>query len=157
MTPYTYAAVASINARKKETLAYLNFEVGCDVGLGDESTSMTVITGLRFTSFRSKENLNGSVAYYVLPSTVPYAIIARRGKVRRKFMGIGPRLGLQAQVPMNEVLSLQLNAAGAFLIGKRKVRAIDGTGLVYSRSKSAVIPNLEASVGLAFRPEGSNL
>ncbi len=152
---YTYGAV--LNVDKKERLTYLDFEVGRDVGLGADGPALTLVGGLRVASFKSKETVAGTFAIYTPLAAVPIISGPITASVRRKFTGFGPRLGLEANVPMNEVLSLKMEAAGALLFGKRKVTAVDGIGNVFSRSKSAVIPNLEASVGLALKPDGSNI
>ncbi len=144
------------SVQNKEKLTFLDFEVGRDVGLGNAGGKLRIHAGLRFASFRSKESGYGSFFGY---NGTFYSTFVT-SKLRRKFTGIGPRVGFNSLTPVSESLALRLDAAGALLFGKRKTTAIEtyvtsfGSSFTSAtrRSKSTVIPNISAYAGFAWTP-----
>lgn len=139
---------AEADHREKHIIADL--EIGRDVGLGalGDGSNFRLFGGLRFAHFKG----NGTFLTY--DNQYTFADI----DVRRTFTGIGPRIGFDAMVPLAEQLSLDLGAAGALLFGKQKFKA-DGAYPSYfypggeiedKRSKSVVVPNLEATAALGW-------
>jgi hypothetical protein len=78
--------------------------------------------------------------------------------MKRKFTGIGPRLGFDAMLPLNERFSFDIGAAGALLFGKQKFdadadySAFGGPGGSNddSRSENVFVPKLEASAAFSW-------
>ncbi len=140
--------------RKKERLTFIDFELGRDVGIGS-NLDLSVTLGLRFASFRSTERGNGRYTQMISTSpgfTSPFILSTSAPiHIKRKFLGVGPKLGFNASLPLSETLSWKMAVAGALLIGKRKVSGFDGFD-TFRRSKSAVVPNIDATVGLAWKP-----
>ncbi len=137
-------------ADDREKLTFLDFEIGRDVGFGISGTKLRMHAGLRFADFRSKETGIGTVAYGT--SAWPVTTL-----VKRKFSGIGPRIGISSLTPLNDSLSLRLDAAGALLFGKRKYHAsvyYSGfpTPFTVDRSRTKAIPNISAYAGFAWTP-----
>ncbi len=137
-------------ADNREKLTFLDFEIGRDVGFGTSGTKLKMHAGLRFAHFRSKEI--GSGTYTFSPSTWAVTTL-----VKRKFSGIGPRVGISSLSPLNDSLSLRVDASGALLFGKRKYHAsifYSGFPVPYidDRSRTKVIPNISAYAGFAWTP-----
>ena len=67
------------------------------------------------------------------------------------FVGIGPRIGLDAEAPLSGNLSADRKVAGAVLFGKRDAEAVYGGAYTYNSDENdVVVPNLEGSVGLNY-------
>lgn len=125
----------------------IDLEIGRDVGLGGQSTAR-VFGGARFAYLDGDGD--GSISYdgYTIDLSSEH-----------RFIGGGPRLGFDAVVPLGGGAQLDIGAAGSVLIGKRKGKASisdDGYGYEESKSKTKVIPNLEASAALTYMV-GSNM
>ncbi len=150
---FSYYSGSNGTARNKEKLTFLDFEVGRDVGVGMLNGKLRLHAGLRFAAFKSKEDAQGTFWTYTYSSF-------SNANVRRKFTGIGPRVGFNSLTPLSESLALRLDAAGALLFGKRKYSSIDTlttasgffTSTSIRRSKSTVVPNISAYAGFAWTP-----
>ena len=142
---YYPSYVVHVTASKKERLTFIDFEAGRDIGIGGAEGNATLFAGLRFARFRAKENGNVNLYYY------GYPYYGSAGSIKRTFTGIGPRVGLNFRMPLNEVFAFRLDAAGALLFGKRKFRS-SGSFAGTNRSKSTVVPNVDAFAGIAWTP-----
>jgi Legionella pneumophila major outer membrane protein precursor len=140
----------SAEADHREEHIVADLEIGRDVGLGalGDGSNVRVFAGLRFAHFKGKGSFSTYSEFDGVSSDVD---------VKRKFTGIGPRIGFDAMVPLSEQFSLDLGAAGALLFGKQKFEA-EGTYSSFAgpsdiddkRSKSVVVPNLEASAAFSW-------
>ncbi len=158
-TPATLYHKGTLNTslRKKEKITFFDFDVGRDVGVGG-NLDMSILIGVRFTSFKATERGKGKAEDII--ATSPHfstsAIITATATtgpihIKRKFFGVGPKLGFNVALPLSDTLSWKMGVAGALLIGKRKVSGFDGDE-AFRRSKSTVVPNIDATVGLAWKP-----
>lgn len=133
----------------KENLSFLDFEAGRDVIFGSSGTKLRLHAGLRYARFRSKETGSGDQTY----NGSTWAVTTL---VKRKFSGVGPRIGLGSRTPLAESLSLRLDASGALLFGRRKYHATiiyPGFGLFTDdRNRETVVPVLSAHAALAWTP-----
>jgi hypothetical protein len=143
-------------ADHREEHIIADLEIGRDVGLGalGEGSNIRLFGGVRFAHFKGKGSL--STSFYSNFGGNPYDGAADVD-IKRKFTGIGPRIGFDAMMPLSEQFSLDVGAAGAVLFGKQKYEA---SGTYYSsfgggdihekRSKNVVVPNLEASAAFSW-------
>jgi hypothetical protein len=148
-----FAGFAAGDADHREEHIIADLEIGRDVGLGamDDGPNLRLFAGLRFAHFKGK----GSVS-------TNYSVFGISGSAdideKRKFTGIGPRIGFDAMMPLSDQFSLDVGAAGAVLFGKQKFKA-EGTS--YSsfgattdindkRSRNVMVPNLEASAAFSW-------
>jgi hypothetical protein len=149
----------SAEADHREKHWIVDLEIGRDVGLGalSEDSNVRVFAGLRFAHFKGKGSMTTN--YYSHFGYSNYTIERRsNADFKRKFTGIGPRIGFDAMLPFDEHFSLDLGAAGALLFGKQKFE-VDGTNysnfesnddIREKRSKTVVVPNLEASAAFSW-------
>ncbi len=149
-TPVSAHGIGS--AKKKERLSFLDFEVGRDVGLGKDVLNVQLSGGVRILSFTSKEYGTGTLNIYV--DHALFRSSSGEFHSKRKFLGAGPKIGINVTAPLSDTFALRLNVAGAVLFGKRKVKGFDGSDY-FIRNKSAVVPNVDANVGFAWRPTDS--
>lgn len=140
-----YYGIDEADHREEHVVADL--EIGRDVGLGamGEGSNVRLFGGLRFAHFKGK----GSFSTYS-----NFGPTSSDFDIKRKFTGIGPRVGFDAMVPLADQFSLDVGAAGAVLFGKQKFEA-SGYSNFYGdvdrkRSKSIVVPNLEASAAFSW-------
>ena len=138
---------SSGTASSQETHGLLDFEVGRDVGLGVlgiPESKLTVTAGVRVARFSARTAGD---------ATSPAGFYTTAIRNRRKFTGVGPRLGFKAAVPVSNNVSFKLDAAGALLFGKRKaslVRSGSYGTTIRRRSKSAIVPNIDVFAGVAL-------
>ena len=74
-----------------------------------------------------------------------------------KFIGAGPRIGVEGSTPLGGPWSLDWLAGAALLVGKRtldiSLTHISTTVVInteLSRSSTAAVPNLDAALGLSY-------
>lgn len=141
--------VAAAEADHREEQVIADLEIGRDVGLGTlgDGSNFRLFAGVRFAHFKGK----GSFSSVALPTSTDV-------DEKRRFSGIGPRIGFDAVMPLAEQFSLDIGAAGAVLFGKQKYKT-EGTytsiftpsgQMEDSRSKSVVVPNLEANAAFGW-------
>ena len=145
-----YAGNTDADHREEHIIADL--EIGRDVGLGalGEGSNIRLFAGLRFAHFKGDGSLSTHYS-----SFGPFRSDV---DIKRKFTGIGPRIGFDAMLPLAEQFSLDVGAAGAVLFGKQKFEShgnYSAFGTEFSensesRSKNAVVPNLEASAAFSW-------
>lgn len=149
---------ASVRHREEHLIADL--EIGRDVGLGllGEGASLRLFGGVRFGQFKGEGAVSSS-----------YSFTGYGGQfegsggidfdIDRTFTGAGPRIGLDAVIPLPlaQQLALDVGVSGALLFGKQKLKAsgtlitaLASSAYDMDRSKSAVVPNLEASLALSW-------
>ena len=133
----------------KENHLVVDLEIGRDVGLGNGGTAR-VFGGLRFARFDGDGDFS---AYYYSGSP-----ISLDADATHRFTGVGPRIGVDASIPLAENVRVDIGVAGAALYGRRKLK-VKGTyssfyGRSYdiddSESKNVIVPNVEASVALIY-------
>lgn len=114
----------------------------------DEATfgkGMQAVAGIRVVDFRVKEN--GRVNDNILS-------ITGKDDVKRSFSGLGPKIGFKMTKHISEDFYFDADAAFAALFGKRKFkknRIATGANDFTKRSKSIVVPNIDAYVGVAYK------
>jgi len=119
----------------------------------DENTfgeGMQAVAGVRFVDFRVKEP--GSINDNLVSPTNPVG----KDNVKRSFTGFGPKIGFKMTKHISEDCYFDMDAAVAALFGKRKFRKnLVSTNTtvteIVSRSKSTIVPNIDAYVGLAYK------
>ncbi len=153
--PLELFSSAAADHRENHILADL--EIGRDVGLGalGDDSNLRLFAGLRFAHFKA----NGSYSNFFISSAF---ISGSDVDIDRTFTGIGPRIGFDATLPVSEQFSFDLGAAGAVLFGRQKFEASGYQAFAFfqgpsgtndideKRSKSVVVPNLEASAALSW-------
>ena len=125
-------------------------EDGAHLGALGEGSNIRLFAGLRFAHFKGDGSLSTHYS-----SFGPFRSDV---DIKRKFTGIGPRIGFDAMLPLAEQFSLDVGAAGAVLFGKQKFEShgnYSAFGTEFSensesRSKNAVVPNLEASAAFSW-------
>jgi hypothetical protein len=135
------------DADYEESHFVVDLEIGRDVGLGSSATAR-VFGGLRFAKFDG----DGTGGIYSSFNTA-YADFS----TSQNFSGVGPRLGIDAAVPLAQNLRVDIGLAGALLYGKRKATVEGSYSGFYGSSsfseksnKKVWVPNVEASVALTY-------
>lgn len=151
--PFSAGGTATADHREQHYIADL--EIGRDVGLGTlgDDSNIRLFAGLRYAHFKGK----GAVSSSGYSSGFYSGYGSADVDFKRTFSGIGPRIGFDAMVPLADQFALDVGAAGALLFGKQKLK-ISGSGtssgvafeVDEERSKSVVVPNLEASAALSW-------
>jgi hypothetical protein len=148
--------------------------------LGSEKNSKIAV-GIRVAQFEREENLSADAipgTVVTFPSTgfplhFAYHRYVTDSHVNRSFRGIGPTINWSGSIPLtsdNEGLDIDWDMGGALLFGRQKSRlslkTVDNYhenvffnfvnhpsthNANYSRSKAALVPNLEASAGISYR------
>jgi len=151
--PFIAGGQASADHRERHYMADL--EIGLDVGLGTlgDGSNIRLFAGLRYAQFKGKGAVSSNF------SSSGYYSGYETGDLdyKRTFSGIGPRIGFGAMMPLADQFALDVAAAGALLFGKQKHKlsgSVTSSGTAFepdiSRSKSVVVPNLEASAALSW-------
>lgn len=150
-----FVGTAEGDADHREEQVLADLEIGRDVGLGalGDGSNVRVFAGLRFGYFKGKGSVTSSYSLYGASGSADI-------DEKRTFIGIGPRIGFDAIAPLSDQFSFDVGAAVAVLFGKQKFKA---SGTYYSsfgcslgcdvddkRSKTVVVPNLEASAAFSW-------
>lgn len=138
--------------RHKETHWAADFMVGRDIGIGTGKSQLKV--GLRVANLEAKTRAFGSIYY----SAASYA--SANVRQTSKFLGFGPRVALEGSIPFVQKgpLAIDYSVGAAALWGERKLKMrafvssfCCGTDVInFSSNKDGVIPNVDASVALAY-------
>ncbi len=133
---YPFATGASYD----EDHLVIDLEIGRNVGLGG-SASARIHGGARFARF------DGQGQFYSGFIGTPYQAASTQ-----RFTGFGPRIGMDAQIPISENMRADIGVAGALLYGRRKtsIAYYAEYGDSYSDSDKGWVPNVEASVALTY-------
>ena len=140
----SYVNTDTAQYRESHTIADL--EIGRDVGLGSMgggNATARIHGGVRFAHFDG--DLSGT-----------YSSFYGSGGIRSEhtFTGIGPRVGIDANLPLAQNVSADLRASGAVLFGTRKVEGnysgFYASGPFSRRENSVVVPNVEASAAVTY-------
>jgi len=151
--PFSVDASGSANHREQHYIA--DFEIGRDVGLGTlgDDSNIRLIAGVRYAHFKGKGTFLSGFTVSGQNGDEGYADV----DMKRSFNGIGPRLGFDAMVPLADRFALDAGVAGALLFGKQKLSASGVGGFAgevedidAGRSKTVLVPNLEASAALSW-------
>lgn len=139
------------NTTNKEHFLRWDVVLGYDVNLAMfPNAEAKIIGGLRFLRFHADEN--GTILDTNSGVNGP-------DNTDRRFAGLGPRIGVEISNPLTENTAVEMKAAAALLFGKRKFKKnltalLAGGGPLLTdtttRSKSAVVPNLEFFMGLSY-------
>jgi Legionella pneumophila major outer membrane protein precursor len=129
----------------------VDFTVGRDVGLGTTPAGDPIVKlegGLRYANLRD----NGELATVTAVNGATTNSVAFNG--HRRFIGIGPRLGVVLSVPLGaSKFTLDGTAGAVVLFGKAtENRIFNNNGAVTSQSTSEnrVAPGFDASVALSY-------
>lgn len=145
LTYSSFYATSTSSRQGENTTFVADLEVGRDVGLGALGMGdgdLRVFAGVRIAhlSANSELSFNG---YYSSNSDF----------TRRSFTGAGPRIGFTASKPLSEQVAFDLAVAGGVLIGRQKETSQSYSSFSSfnnSDSRTAVVPNVEASAALKF-------
>lgn len=139
-----YSSGRSFESGKNNTFV-ADLEIGRDVGLGALGMGegdLRAFAGVRVAHLTA--NSESSFSNYTSFAG---------DTTRRSFTGAGPRIGFTASKPLSEQVAFDLSAAGGVLIGRQK-ESFEANGYYSSfnndDSRTAVVPNVEASAALKF-------
>lgn len=162
-TPYTAIGVTSGSVDNKEYHWLLDFAVGRDFALG--SGDVQVKLGVRVADLNSKASANG---LFKGARDGNFAATNVSGLVsfehRSKFLGIGPRLGIDGTAPLGGNWTFDYLAGVAVLFGRRSLDVTTATNLLTSlvpnpfvvgstaasSSSTGAVFNLDAQAGLSY-------
>jgi hypothetical protein len=132
----------------KEDHMVVDLEIGRDVGLGG-SAQARIFGGVRFAKFDGEGKLSSN---YVRSSNYSQFGGGSRIETDQRFSGAGPRIGIDARIPLTNNLRADVSVAGSALYGRRKIDVRDTLYSEFSQSesKNTIIPNVEASVALTY-------
>jgi hypothetical protein len=130
----------------EESHAIVDLEIGRDVGLGSMGggdATARIHGGVRFAHFDGDQS--GSYSSFYGSSS---------NSSEHTFSGIGPRVGIDANIPFADNVSADLRASGAVLFGTRKVEGtysgFYSAGSFSRRDSGVVVPNVEASAAVSY-------
>lgn len=145
-SPSSYGGSSDSQAGENTTFV-ADLEIGRDVGLGALGMGdgdLRVFAGVRvghLTASSESESSN-------------YSGFGSSVSTRRTFTGAGPRIGFSASKPLSENVAFDLGVAGGVLIGRQK-ETFESYYSGFnansdSDSRTAVVPNVEASAAMKF-------
>jgi hypothetical protein len=152
-----YAVNGNGSYSHKETHWVADFAIGRDVGLG--SGSAQVKAGIRIADIHAKTN--GSATSNSTPTYCYYGCYGSAQhnftfEQTSRFLGAGPRLGIEGSVPLGGAWTLDYLAGVAVLYGQRSLD-VTTTGSAASFginamgvSDNGVVPNVDAQLGLSY-------
>lgn len=109
----------------QETHAFVDFEARQDVGLGsDQQGSLTTFIGASFGYL----NAQTDTEFVFLPNPVPYTLNEKR---ETEFIGVGPRIGFERKIPLNEFTTFDLGGSASILFGRRNTSTVTNGGLPF--------------------------
>ncbi len=140
-----YYFTSNSNQSRENNTFVADLEIGRDVGLGAlgmGNGDLRVFAGVR-------------VAHLTANSESSFSNYSGFGSdsTRRTFTGAGPRIGFTASKPLSEQVAFDLGVAGGVLIGRQKETFQSYSSFASSSnsdSRTAVVPNFEASAALKF-------
>ena len=152
-----YVASSDLDVSYKEDHLVLDLEIGRDIGIGDGG-NVRVFGGLRFARFDGDGKIG---ANYFSSAFGDYTNFSNGGSydidTTHRFTGAGPRIGVDAAIPVAENVRVDIGVAGAALFGRRKLKVKGSYSSFYgsgefqdSESKNVIVPNVEASVALTY-------
>jgi Legionella pneumophila major outer membrane protein precursor len=137
----------SENQSLREDHWLVDFGIGRDFGLGNSNAMWTL--GVRVADLRSKLNGNFNITTVgASPSPTTIAI-----QERSTFVGAGPRLGVQGDIPLGGPWGIDWGAGAAALVGERALTVTANTaGIAFagSQTDTPVIFNVDAQAGLSY-------
>jgi opacity protein-like surface antigen len=143
--PTTITLNGSQNLREDHWL--IDFGIGRDFGLGNSNAMWTL--GVRVADLRSKLTTNAHTT-----QSTPGAVVGATNTVSQEtaaFVGAGPRLGVQGDIPLGNQWSLDWLAGAAVLFGERTVTLTTPTPLIGpSTSDNTAVFNVDAQAGLSY-------
>ena len=169
-TPYDFAG--SNSASRKEHHWAADFMVGRDLGLGGGQNTLRF--GVRVAEIRGKTTGAADWRFNALTPTLPtctpaYCAYERRDYVQNSsFLGVGPRLALDGQVPFGGNWKFEYGGGIAALYGRRKadqtltISQIPPTAIptpvcvagcpigTSSSSSNGFVFNLDAMLGVSY-------
>ena len=147
-----FTGTASGNQNIREDHWLVDFAIGRDFGLGNTHAMWTL--GVRVADLRAKLTANGSFAVTGATTTTGVFNVVQKST----FVGAGPRLGVQGDIPLGGQWSIDWLAGAAVLFGERNLvqnaTAATATGSVTSisqgASNQAAVFNVDAEAGLSY-------
>ena len=106
-----YQALLGTDGRYKEDRTVVDFEVGKDIGIGS-AANLRAIAGLRYARQSSRTSLGTTTFDSYLGITTSTSV-----RINNSFEGLGPRLGLVAELPISSGIRLRLGGSGSILWG----------------------------------------
>lgn len=151
-----YTGPAEGESNEQRTV--FDFEVGRDIGLGEEGATARVYGGVRYARFETNNNVSGTQTG---PSGVWYYSI--NADTRAQFHGAGPRIGMEFSVPLASPITLILGGSASALFGKQE-STIDAqvfssffgssTSTRLAASANDWIGNVEGEAAMKLKPFG---
>jgi hypothetical protein len=142
--PTTITSIGTQNLKEDHWL--IDFGIGRDFGLGNTHAMWTL--GVRVADLRSRLNTNANFV-----SAGPAAGVST-AQQRSTFVGAGPRLGVQGDIPLGGQWSIDWLAGAAVLFGERDVQVTSTTStggiLLAHAADSPAIFNVDAQAGLSY-------
>jgi hypothetical protein len=147
--PVTFAEAQTVASSHRESHWTADFAIGRDVMLGADTVQ--VKGGVRVaeltarTSTQANSTLNAtSAAPFTVINGVPITGISYTtnydNQQRSKFLGAGPRLGIEGSVPLRRGFVLDFAADGAALFGSQSFRSVATTTTTVSTTPPVAIP-----------------
>jgi hypothetical protein len=126
----------------------VDFGVGRDFGLGNSHAMWTL--GVRVADLRSKLNASGNFVSASSGGAIVGTGVSS-SQEKSTFVGAGPRLGVQGDIPLGGAWSFDWLAGAAVLFGERNVQLISSQAAgVTDVSDSPAIFNADAEAGLSY-------
>ncbi|WP_136657864.1 Lpg1974 family pore-forming outer membrane protein [Nitratireductor sp. XY-223] len=144
---YSGAFTTGGSVESSEEHAVVDFQVGRDVGLGIlglPEGALKANAGVRYTYFKGSESGIGTYSGF---GTGPIGNT-------RKFSGLGPRIGIEGSVPLQDSkFAVDFSAGGAILFGKQKTSInsdVSFATYAFTRRDTKAVPNVDAFLGISF-------
>ena len=154
--PFSYADGA---VESETQYAVADFEVGYNVGIGNNGGNVRLFAGVRYARFDQDVNFGGAHIRgdgFPPPNPTTTGFVASR---EVEFEGVGPRIGLGLNLPLGNRVSIAAEVSGSVLFGDRDTT--DTVDFFYDSyaaedEEDMTIPNAEGNVGLSFVVAGGH-
>lgn len=134
----------------KERHSIIDFEARQDVGLG-MGIEATIKGGVRFAKFEADTD----TTLYYSPG-----LILNESR-RTNFRGTGPRIGVDARIPVMAGVKLDLSGSGSYLWGKKRIKSFAAGGYVAAGganvSNNDEVWNIEGSAAVTWVMAGAEI
>ena len=162
--PKYYFAGINSGGKFDEDRTVVDFEVGKDIGIGSPGSKLRIFGGVRYAHYSSNFAASGQTEGVYCGPLSGCSYYDGRFSLRSKttFDGVGPRLGVTAQLPLFGRLFLTGTASGSVLWGVHSLRMFSaGPGATgrFSPSDDDAVTNAEGELGLGwlFSPNGAKM
>ncbi len=135
-------------AKHQERHLMVDFDARRDVGLGTGANSQAIFSaGVRFAYF------NAETETLFQCGCGPSLTETRQAE----FIGVGPRMGIESNIPLSKNVAFSWSAGGSVLFGRRNTNyiSVGPVGNSSARGEFDFVPTLDARAAFTFKRPGT--